>query len=644
MILRRLASGPRVVLRRRPPVGFRPVLEAIESRLPPSSLWLGFVLDNQLLGSDLVVRDALPRSSEDGSAERDDRFAARRNEANDASERTASESLRAASDQESQRRPFRATDVGGGLDREGTPLSRLDNPAPSSAASLAEWASRLSLNEPAREAEAPDGASVSGLAASPKRWHGIAYNPTWIGWAVGDGQLSDADFANTSFQAMWNLGLDPSGQKYRNDLGTMSAHGFDLVRLYDWGPTRGWDTATMRGTEHDGFLNRAQALGMKVIVPVSNYFLSNDQYAWNGSNPNAAYDFASAPVDIQGDLDFFVGSVTPGGSIHPAVHSILVGNEIDLGDLNDVDGASRLARGIWWIKNLAERLNLSATSTAPMLSLGAFSNADQGEDLCYQDVPANQSWFQEVIHGTSAGDHYPHNYVGADAPRSTAQPGSPEFESECAAFRMAHPYAFTFAVTGLATTRPDYASWYYHSYNEYQYDAGLTELLTQYDSGGATTGPWPQQWPAEQFDVPLLITETGQTRAGIADPEAYQFDIVVNRQAQLFEDYFRAHPDSKVMGYTIFEFSDEPAMGGSAFGIYMLQTDATYGTPPGDVAPSGTVLYETQTGETVVNQGGLVTWASITYPVYQLYPVQYNDGMGTLQVLPVALLAVFMGS
>ena len=74
-----------------------------------------------------------------------------------------------------------------------------------------------------------------------------------------------------------------NGANYRNDLGTIASDGFNLVRLYNWDMARGTsaDRPSNTGLDHINFLNYASTLGLKIVVPVSDFFLSNDQYAWN---------------------------------------------------------------------------------------------------------------------------------------------------------------------------------------------------------------------------------------------------------------------------------------------------------------------------------------------------------------------------
>ena len=98
----------------------------------------------------------------------------------------------------------------------------------------------------------------------------------------------------------------------------MAAHGVNLVRLYDYNYQRGSDVWTTGGNGHIPFLDKAQSLGIKVIIPVSNYNFKDQ----DGSN---------RPWDnIEHTVTQIIDSVKKNGAIHPAVHSFSIGNELDL--------------------------------------------------------------------------------------------------------------------------------------------------------------------------------------------------------------------------------------------------------------------------------------------------------------------------
>lgn len=412
-----------------------------------------------------------------------------------------------------------------------------------------------------------------------------AYNPTWPNWSpTAAAQLNDSDFFNDAFRGLWDI--DPTTNQGRQDLQTLHDAGFNLIRLYNWGPSRGWNGTS--GNAHISFLDKAQELGLKVIVPISDYFLGNDQYAWNGQNPDSTYSLGSAPQGIQDDLAEFLSSVTKNGALHPAVHSFSIGNELDLGIDNDPGSTGKLQRALWWVVNLQSQLStlVGSSVSSPMLTI-PISNADQGNG------GSNLSWFQVFKHGTTSGEATPNGAV----PNST----------------------FTSDVAGLGSYAW-YATWFYNSVNMFQTGTQLTDTLTQYDTGVATGSTWSNQWPGEKFEVPLMVTELGTTRFNTS--QAAQFDTVANQQAQVATNVLKT--STNLMGYTIFEFNDEPNKNNYSGPV---SSEVLFGTTTYNASPdqsqfrNGTLLYTLNTGATPWIGGTLANYA---YPVYQLFPVQSN--------------------
>lgn len=435
--------------------------------------------------------------------------------------------------------------------------------------------------------------------------YGICYNPTWTTWTPGasntgpDAQFSDSDFFNDSFQALWNSGTDSSGNVFRDDLGTIGGAGFTLLRLYDWDPTRGWDTTTGVGTAHLGFLDYAASNGLKVIVPVSNYFLSDDTYAWYGSNPTKDYALQGAPAAIQTALQNFLGSVTDPstGQLHAAVHSFSVGNEIDINDLvgegssDAVDPTSRLARVLWWLVNLQGQI--TAGGLGQTMLTCPISNADQGDP---GTTPASY-WFGCIADGvTGCGTPLPQGTAGCGSTFQTSWNG----------------------IGGLSW----YPEWYYNSVNIYQTGSGLTATLGQYDGWQSNTAN-NLNWPGQQFSVPLLLTETGVERAtpnNSANQNA-QYTAVTQQIATAIQGYLANDPASLLMGYCIYEFNDEIYLKAN-WGLFI----------PGDVQ------YQEATGTTDV---GYATWPTVDYPVDALTAVTDST---TGLTLPAALSGIFSAS
>jgi hypothetical protein len=461
--------------------------------------------------------------------------------------------------------------------------------------------------------------------------HSIDYGATWPNWKHPSdalNQFNDSDFANSSFAGLW--GQD--GGVGRNDLKTMHDGGYNSIRLYNWGPTRGWvsvaDDAIGYGTAHRSFLEEADKNGLKVIVPVSNYFLSNDQFAWAGQSPDADFSFKSAPEGIQKDLMYFVSSIakevsidpSTGGitsaTIEPSVFMIDVGNEIDLKLKQpgaEPNGTQKLERADWWVVNLHDQLSKAYGASAPLLSIG-ISNADQNVNS-----PSKRSWFQVFAQGV-------------DAAQNDKQPSSPDSD--------VNGTTFTHNVKGL-NSYPWYTTSFVNTVNIFQPataqnpgDQTLPATLKQYDTGVPSGTNWSQTWPGSYnlarpnvpFPVPLLLTEMGISRDGRSEQQEFDY---VTQDAQAAENYMAASSNHHIMGYTIFEFNDEPNIDQSRNGNPAPYNDATFGifkyysTNNINDFRNGHKLRDLETHETKVSFG---TMPSRSYPVYELFPVKSDAG------------------
>ncbi|MBM3740703.1 MAG: DUF4214 domain-containing protein [Acidobacteria bacterium] len=395
-------------------------------------------------------------------------------------------------------------------------------------------------------------------------YRGVDYSPTWSGWVQGLAltQTHDSDFFNDAFASLWanqfqaapphSCSLPANNTIYRDDLGTIHTNGFGLVRFYDLGPSRGTCTTSADpAPDHLNFLNYAKTLGLTVVVPVSDYFLGNDQYSWNGWTPDNLYSFGSAPSNIQTSFTEFVSSITDSttGHIHTAVHSIAIGNEGDLGQgISDGTTASQfLARTNWWIYNLHQQINgagpngpnqlpvVNGSTGALILLTAPMSNADSGA--------SRGGWWASLINGVTEATPIPLGYPGWTGQN------------------------FTAAVTGLNSstlTYRDWATYYYNSLNIEQSGDGLlkspmAQQLAQYDSNNVSV------WPFFNFsrsgsNTPLMLMEVSppnQTNA--------QFSVT---QAQAIEAYLAQYASTtNLMGYNFFEFNDEPGLN-KKWGLY----------------------------------------------------------------------------
>ncbi|MCO5116590.1 MAG: cellulase family glycosylhydrolase [Burkholderiaceae bacterium] len=199
-------------------------------------------------------------------------------------------------------------------------------------------------------------------------WRGVAYSAIPAKFlAPPTGAFFDSDTTADAFQALW-------GSKNgcgRNDLEAMAAQGINLVRLYDYNYQRGskdWETG---GNGHIAFLDKAQALGIKVIIPVSNYNFKNQD-----GPKNRPWD------KIENTVTQIVASVKKNGAIHPAVHSFSIGNELDLNQ--DGETWATLIPKAVRVANLLHKLAPDHYMTVPI------SNGDEKKfyNLLREQLPA----------------------------------------------------------------------------------------------------------------------------------------------------------------------------------------------------------------------------------------------------------------
>jgi hypothetical protein len=517
--------------------------------------------------------------------------------------------------------------------------------------------------------------------------HAMNYSPTWHGWNPHSlpPAFFDSDFAHDGAAALWgrvkngkpdlNLATNKTdGSRGRNDLATIAAKGFNLVRLYDWGPSR-----TNAGGPKDGahlnFLKYAYSLKpndgyshhLKVIVPVSAYFLSNDHFAWAFANSEGytdpvkdgkvSYDLDAAPQSIQDDLADFIASITVTNpdngakSISPAVFAISVGNEIEgtfqdqqneqkylmptRGKIDDTDqqapntvnAASKLARAEWWMVNVERELAKITGGDKVRLTVPV-STADLGPE-------GPLSWFKAFIDGVKLGDTVPHATHNGDSGGILGGTFNFTFVAKDKGGQALPPV--TGSIPGLASLtglRP-YDQWFFNTYQAYQNPQGFKNIFQQYDSGGTNS---PYQWPGRQkLNVPLLILEMGLDRNQRDDQvppndkgravnltakgQQIQHDKLMAR-AEAMEEYLKEHEgQTEAMGYTLFEFNDEVGRksGSEAvFGAEMMADTQPEVSLEGHY-PKATLLFEAKTNAQKFAGGDINSGA---FPVQELFPVK----------------------
>jgi hypothetical protein len=115
-----------------------------------------------------------------------------------------------------------------------------------------------------------------------------------------------SDIAYNPMEPLWGRGyMSAGGMRFpgRDDLRTMKTMGVTLVRLDDWEPRN----------LHLNFLEYCNQLGMKVLAPVSNYFLIRGQ------------GFENRETLIPALIRSYRNAA--GSDYHPAIAGIIMGNE-----------------------------------------------------------------------------------------------------------------------------------------------------------------------------------------------------------------------------------------------------------------------------------------------------------------------------
>ena len=115
-----------------------------------------------------------------------------------------------------------------------------------------------------------------------------------------------SDIAYDPMEPLWGKDYTSSStgsecSNGRDDVKTMADMGVSLIRLYDWEPRN----------DHLNFLDHCHSLGVKVLVPVSNYFLTNG--------------FSDRAIHIPDLIKSFSNKAVT--DYHPAIAGIIIGNE-----------------------------------------------------------------------------------------------------------------------------------------------------------------------------------------------------------------------------------------------------------------------------------------------------------------------------
>jgi hypothetical protein len=150
-----------------------------------------------------------------------------------------------------------------------------------------------------------------------------------------------SDVAYNPMEPLWGRNFtSASGMRFpgRDDLRTMNLMGVTLVRLYDWEPRN----------LHLNFLNYCDQLGIKVLAPVSNYFLIR------------GHGFENRETLIPALIRSYRNAA--GTDYHPAIAAIIMGNEPHIGNKFGVTEAEIFTKD--WVR--IEQQQFSGFSLPPI--------------------------------------------------------------------------------------------------------------------------------------------------------------------------------------------------------------------------------------------------------------------------------------
>lgn len=139
-----------------------------------------------------------------------------------------------------------------------------------------------------------------------RRIKGIAYDPRPSNFEENpDNMYFDDDFYNQDFCQLWgnktSVGCSQKPDKFRDDLMTMKNIGVNFIRMYDWNWQR----------DHEGFLEYAADMGIRVTVPFCNGCMATETAEKIIEDINSYSDKAKSAIalfivgnELAGFLDF----------------------------------------------------------------------------------------------------------------------------------------------------------------------------------------------------------------------------------------------------------------------------------------------------------------------------------------------------
>ena len=207
----------------------------------------------------------------------------------------------------------------------------------------------------------------------------IAYDPKPSDFSQNAAYF-DSDFFNSDFKAIWGDDGQPGA---RNDLATFADAKLNLLHLYNWNGQR---------ANHTAALDAAHALGIKVMVPVSNFTAGTII----GNTPGCGACKHGYKRAFELIREFFNQVYLDGKTPHPAAAMWGIYNEYDLNGYNPVDVAF-VAQAILTLENEAgiaveNRLPITAPVSDAMWSAQQRREANMPREINAAFARAAQEW------------------------------------------------------------------------------------------------------------------------------------------------------------------------------------------------------------------------------------------------------------
>jgi hypothetical protein len=375
-----------------------------------------------------------------------------------------------------------------------------------------------------------------------------------------DATYYDSDFYNTDFPNLWGSGSASNG---RNDLATISASGANLLHIYSWNPQR----------HHTSFLDAANAAGLKVMIPITNYTACAISGGCQGIQPAQA-SYQTAYNIIQGTFNEIYAN--NGSTPHPAAAVWAIFNEYDL---NSID-PKNVVFAMQAIMQLEVQAGVTGANRLPFVVpvSNAVNNQASGTQPAYF---ANAEALYLALNTTKTDATIPPGVLSIVALSVAMQNAATNATVSYRAAADATPVSVAampadfWRTRYIATVNPFSDG---PTLNRYITDAG--QFQSAFPGANVTAGSYT--WNAAWNTLPpLFFSESGINIAGSASPPSLGTPqtqaAFVLKQLQCTIPWAidaTSTPQGYFLGTTIFEFLNEDANG--RWGMQVFASPASF--------------------------------------------------------------------